>query len=161
MLPRRLFIALWMALFPSAAYSYPIIFGTTLDPDPPLASDPLSLIVAGVANSSGFFLAPPYDVVIGASNVDVDFFLSSPAPGELTMAVLTSFQDSVSLGTLAEGDYGLTVNLFTIQRQTGAVALADVHTSSFTVVPEPASMQLLVLALGATVLARWRRARSS
>lgn len=140
-----------------------------LPPPPILPSDMVEVEVAGTVNVSGspvfhsFWQRTGSDIQVDL--VDVEEVVGAPPQIE-------PYLETVSIGSLAAGDYDLTVRLF--WTFTGEDTIPDpwdfpdafgrefginepgplVLQSSFIVIPEPATLVLGVLCLGALVLLR-------
>ena len=163
-------ITAWSVPGSSVAQSPTLDSIEVLPPPPILPSDIVEVEVAGTVNVSG---SPVFHSFWRQSGSEIQVDLVDMEEGVLAPAVIEPYLETVSIGSLAPGDYDLTVRLF--WTFTFEDPIADpwdfpdafgrefeidepgpsVLRSSFTVVPEPASALLGTLCLGALVLLRW------
>ena len=85
-------------------------FTAEIDPPAPNSSDVITMKVSGSFATSGYSIDSVIKSQIG-NIIYVDVNVIPPPPDAIVLHVVTSFSESVSLGTQAEGDYTYQVRL--------------------------------------------------
>ena len=136
---------------------------TNVDVDPPSPgiADSISLSTQLQWPTTGYSVTSSTTTFPSVFEVNVDVFVSSPAPGENVLFVITGAMRDTELGVLPPGTYSYTVSEIQTQRGTGFQSLAGSISGSFTVVPEPSPTFLLALGLAVMAMRRGRSHRNS
>ncbi len=113
----------------------------SIQPATPTFNDDISVLVSGVESSSMGIVDS--SLTVDNTSIELDIYLQ-----EGMLPVVTPWTHSENIGMLAIGTYDLMVN--TIY----APDVSDTFTTSFEVVPEPAT--LLLLAMGGLMMRRKR-----
>ena len=123
------------------------IYDVHVEPNVPDDTDSITVVASGQIGYLGIPIVDT-DLHIAGTSVQLDIFFLFQGIG---LPVVDSWDHSEAIGTLAEDTYSLTVRTFGLPGPT----FADQYTTSFDVVPEPASAVLVLL--GFSGLLRRRR----
>lgn len=133
-------------------------------PDGPTAVDEVLIRHNLVFSTGGYRIGGSSFTFLDPFHVQIDVFVSGPNLGDPVTPVITFLEVDSDLGMLPPGDYQYTSRLVTIPRAQFPDPPTDaifsqfppgVRTGQFTVVPEPASLSLLVI--GGWALTRRQR----
>jgi hypothetical protein len=145
-------VTLLVVALPSWAFATPISVGVL--PPNPSESDSISLQTTLTWGTSGYSVFDSLTISTGPFDLLIQIFVSSPAPDEIVLQVVT-YEDLVSpLGLLPAGTYSYTVNEIDVQRGTGFQTLAGSLSGTFSVIPEPSSSVLVLLGLCGLAIGR-------
>ena len=139
-----IFAALTFAPWPSLAAS---ITSVEVLPPLPTSIDSITLRVDLLYPSSGYGAGSVDIACLDSTDVHLDIFVSSPAPGEIVLPALVSQVVDAMLGLLPEAEYSYTVRLFEVPRDTFIPLFQEAESGGFTVVPEPTTLHLVGAAL--------------
>lgn len=124
-----------------------IIDSVNVQPELPGISDIVNIEIDGTANYYPSWV-DHYDYSQDLTSLDLDLYVDA---GYFT--AFSNWSYSQQIGTLAPGDYVLTVRAFSHDEG----ILRDTSVTEFTVVPEPAA--ILLVGIGAIVIRKGKRAR--
>ena len=144
---KRLLISVLVAGVHGAVFAQTISTVSTL-PESPSPTDPVMASVSGDSMSTDRFID---HTVFSQSAGDLTLGLYWDTTG-MGMPVVTPYTHNEDLGTFAQGEYLLTARSYYDGQLWGE------SSTSFTVVPEPGTVSLLIL--GALALVRGRRRRT-
>ena len=121
---------------------YGKITDVVISPESPTDLDPITITTFGV-ESSGAVTVSDFDYLIDGNMLELDIYINVGS-----YQVITPWSYSEDIGTLPVDIYDLTVNVINEYEP----SLNDTFSTSFEVVPEPAS--LLFLAIGMAIVQR-------
>lgn len=121
----------------------------SVTPSSPSPSDVITVYSQGQVEF-GLWTFDHSDFTANGSDLTVDIYFNVP---DTVIWIITSWDHSKQIGTLSAGDYDLTVNTYSIE--SSGIQLDDTVEISFTVVPEPAALTLLML--GGMIMAGSKR----
>ena len=128
--------------------------GIDVSPLAPLVGQPISLTSYGWIGyaASTSFVGSEYS--ISGNDIVLNSYFIDTNPGGIGIPIAYSWEDTQDIGSLAAGTYNVTS--YALMGFPGwPEEISDVHSNSFVVTPEPASVLLFASALG--LLRRIRR----
>jgi hypothetical protein len=147
----RIFLVALIAIaVPTGAFATPA--SVNVFPSNPTVADSISLETTLSWGTSGYWVFDSMTISTGPFERVIQIFVDSPAPDEVVLTIVTSEEHIADLGLLPAGNYSYTVNEFDVQRGTGLQMFAGSLSGSFTVVPEPSSLVLVLLGLSGLAL---------
>lgn len=92
---------------------------------------------------------------ISGNSINIDFYFYDSNPGGIGLPVAGGWDSTVNIGPLSPGIYGVSAKAWITEDLFPVYRLADMDSTSFTVIPEPAT--LFLFGLSGLVLRRKHR----
>ena len=133
------------------------IDGININPPLPTDVDTVDIITYGWIGYVNDIVFLDSDFNISGTSIDLDFYFYDSNPGGIRIPIADRWDSTADIGTLSPDTYDVTSRAWVTEDffPPFYYRLADTHSTSFTVVPEPAS--LFMFGLGGLALLRRQR----